>query len=215
MARHREIILDPNDPEVAAAALAQGVTEAWLDACRRSPVYKMVKQWEIALPLHPEFRTLPSLFYIPPESPVANADSGRDGYDMVGGETVLPNFDEFRIPIDYLASLLAAGNRAEVEKALRRQLAVRSFRRNERVEGKTDESVLAEVGLTLKDAREMHRLLALAHYHERFVIATTHTEATDSPPYIERGFAGFNELTPGKSPKRRTSFHGQGVGVES
>ena len=66
VAQHREIILDPNDPRVIAAAREAGVSDAWLDACRRSPVYKMVKEWEIALPLHPEFRTLPSLFYIPP-----------------------------------------------------------------------------------------------------------------------------------------------------
>ena len=134
---------------------------------------------------------------------------------MVGGETVLPQLDEFRIPIEYLASMLAAGNAAEVEKALLRQLAVRNYRRSERVEGEADTEVLAKVGLTEADARHMHRLLALAHYHERFVIATTHTEATDSPPYIERGFAGFDEMAPGKAPRRRTSFHGQGVGVES
>ena len=213
--RHREIILDPNDPEVIAAARAGGITEAWLDACRRSPVYKMVKEWEIALPLHPEFRTLPSLFYIPPESPVATADTGPENYDMVGGDSVLPNLEEFRIPIDYLASMLSAGNRAEVEKALVRQLAVRKFRRSERVEGKADVSILRKVGLTEAAARAMHRLLALAHYHERFVIATTHTETTNSAPYIERGFAGFDALAEGRTPKRRTSFHGQGVGVES
>jgi len=216
VARHREIILDPNDPEVIAAALEAGVTEAWLDACRRSPVYKMVKDWEIALPLHPEFRTLPSLFYIPPESPVATAaDVGREGYDMVGADSVLPNLDEFRIPIEYMASMLSAGNTEEVGKALLRQLAVRKFRRNERVEGKVDVSILTEVGLTEEDARHMHRLLALAHFHERFVIATTHTESTSSAPFIERGFAGFDELAAGKGPKRRTSFHGQGEGVES
>ncbi len=215
VARHRDIILDPNDPEVIAAARSAGVTEAWLDACRRSPVYKMVKEWEIALPLHPEFRTLPSLFYIPPESPVGTAaGADRSAYDMVG-DSVLPDLDEFRIPIQYLAQMLAAGNEAEVRKALQRQLAVRAFRRTERVEGRLDTKVLSEAGLTVADARHMHRLLALAHYHERFVIATTHTEATSSAPYIERGYAGFTELAAGKSPKRRTSFHGQQIGVES
>ena len=215
VAQHREIILDPNDPRVIAAAREAGVSDAWLDACRRSPVYKMVKEWEIALPLHPEFRTLPSLFYIPPESPVANADSGREGYDMVGTGSVLPSLDEFRIPIQYLSRMLAAGNDEEVEKALLRQLAVREFRRLERVEGKVDKAVLAKVGLTVEQARSMHRLLSLAHYHERFVIATTRTEATSSKPYIERGFAGFDELAPGKSPKRRTTFHGAHAGAEN
>ena len=214
VAAHRGIILDPHDPEVIAEARRQGVSDAWLDACRRSPVYKMVREWEIALPLHPEFRTLPSLFYIPPESPVASTK--KDGtYDMVGGVSVLPELDEFRIPIQYLARLLAAGNEAEVEKALLRQLAVRAFRRAERVEGKTDEAVLTSVGLTVAQARQMHRLLSLAHYHERFVIATTRTEETQSAPYIERGFIGFDKQAPGENPQRRTSFHGGKMGVGS
>lgn len=212
---HRDIILDPNDPKVIEEALSQGISESWLDACRRSPVYRMVKDWEIALPLHPEFRTLPSLFYIPPESPVANAVETRGHYDMVGKDSVLPDLEEFRIPMQYLARLLAAGNEEEVAIALRRQLAVRAFRRSERVEGVTDDTPLREVGLTIQDARDMHRLLSLAHYHERFVIATTRPEETDNAPYIERGYAGFNELTPGAAPKRRRFFHGQKQGVGS
>ena len=160
--RHREIILDPHDPAVVEAARHQGISDSWIDACRRSPVYRMVKDWEIALPLHPEFRTLPSLFYVPPESPVANAiEQHGDCYDMVGSG-VLPKLDEFRIPIRYLARLLAAGNEDEVEKALIRQLAVRVFRRGERVEGVTDDAVLRAAGLTIDDARDMHRLLSLA-----------------------------------------------------
>ncbi len=186
-----------------------------IEACRRSPVLRMVKEWEIALPLHPEFRTLPSLFYIPPESPVANAVETRGHYDMVGKDHVIPDLGEFRIPMQYLARLLAAGNADEVAKALRRQLAVRAFRRSERVEGVTDEAPLREVGLTVKDARDMHRLLALAHFHERFVIATTRPEETENAPYIERGFVGFDELAPGKSPRRRRFFHGQAAGVGS
>jgi nitrate reductase beta subunit len=134
---------------------------------------------------------------------------------MVGKDSVLPNLDEFRIPISYLARLLAAGNKEHVGVALKRQLAVRAYRRSERVEGKADDAPLREVGLTVKDAREMHRLLALAHFHERFVIATTRPEQTANAPFIERGFAGFDELAPGESPIRRKSFHGQGTGVGS
>ncbi|MBT3396223.1 MAG: nitrate reductase subunit beta, partial [Alphaproteobacteria bacterium] len=169
-----------------------------------------------ALPLHPEFRTLPSLFYIPPESPVKSVMDGQsDHYDMVGGDTVLPELDEFRIPIQYLARMLSAGNEDEVKKALLRQLAVRAFRRSERGEGQADISVLNQVGLSEEQARHMHRLLSLAHFNERFVIATTHTENTKSAPYIERGFAGFDELAPGENPKRRKNFHGQKMGVGS
>jgi nitrate reductase / nitrite oxidoreductase, beta subunit len=217
VANHRGIILDPFDPKIIAEAKKQGISDDWLDACRRSPVYRMVKEWEIALPLHPEFRTLPSLFYIPPESPVATAKNttGRKTMDMVGGETVLPNLHEFRIPIEYLARLLAAGNTSEVEKALVRQLAVREFRRLERVEGRTDPTVLEKVGLTVKQARHIHRLLSLAHFHERFVIATARTEDTKNAPYLERGFTGYDLLAPGDGPKRREFFHGNKMGVGS
>ena len=213
--RHRDIILDPFDPVIVAEAKRQGISDSWINACQRSPVYKMVKDWEIALPLHPEFRTLPSLFYIPPESPVATEIEAGEHHNMVGANNVLPDLKEFRIPIEYLARLLSAGNQEEVERALKRKLAVRLFRRSERVEGVADETPLKEVGLTVKEACHMHRLLALAHYHERFVIATTRPEETANAPYIERGFAGFDELAPGEAPRRRRFFHGQGMGVGS
>ena len=216
VALHREIILDPNDPEIVATATAQGISESWLEACRKSPVYKMVKDWEIALPLHPEFRTLPSLFYIPPESPVRTADeNGKQVFEMIDSKGVLPRLDEFRIPIEYLASMLAAGNTVQVNTALARQLAVREYRRSIRVEGKADLSALVAVGLTEADAVHMHRLLALAHYHERFVIATTRREKTEISPYIERGFSGYREMAPSERPKRRTAFHGERTEVGS
>ncbi|HEX7009923.1 MAG TPA: nitrate reductase subunit beta [Phycisphaeraceae bacterium] len=214
----RDIILDPNDPEVIEAALREGISQAWLEACRRSPVYKMVIEWRIALPLHPEFRTLPSLFYVPPQSPVRSALAGDgDGtaYDMVETRGVLPTLEEFRIPLAYLAQLLAAGNEQEVRVALERQLAVRAYRRSQRVEGKADATILQRVGLTAEQARQMHRLLAIAHYHERFVIPTTRRERTANAPYIERGFAGFDELAPTAAPRRRQAFHGQRAEVGS
>jgi nitrate reductase beta subunit len=214
--KQREIILDPNDPKVVAAARAAGISEHWIEACRRSPVYKMVKQWEIALPLHPEFRTLPSLFYVPPESPVRTASKSKDLLSMIETKKgVLPSLSEFRIPIKFLSSLLAAGNEGEVEKALVRQLAVRAFRRSERVEKTPDVAVLKAAGLSVEDARGMHRLLALAHFHERYVIPTTRRERTANAPYIERGFAGYSELGPSDSPKRRSFFHGGDPGVGS
>jgi nitrate reductase beta subunit len=204
----RSLILDPEDPDVIRAARAEGIAEAWLEACRRSPVYKMVKKWEIALPLHPEFRTLPALFYVPPESPVRTAVAAQDGIDMEGGDNVLPRLDQLRIPIKYLARLFAAGNVLEVEKALGRLLAVREYRRSIRLGGAANTAALDEVGLSADDAMAMHRLLALAHHHERFVVPTTHRERTADAPYIERGFAGFAEMAPGRGTPRRTTFHG-------
>ena len=47
------IIQDPHDPEVLAAARKEGIPENWLKAAQESPVYRMIKEWQIALPLHP------------------------------------------------------------------------------------------------------------------------------------------------------------------
>ncbi len=205
----RDIILDPNDPQVQTAAGEAGISDAWMEACARSPVYRMFKRWEIALPLHPEFRTLPCLFYVPPESPVRTDSASREHYNMTNESSVLPDLDEFRIPVQFLASMLSAGNKQMVEIALLRQLAVRAFRRSERVNGKPDLEILKSVGLTEDDAREMHRLLALAHFHERFVVPTTRRERTANAPYVERGYSGFSELTPSDKPRRSSFFHGQ------
>jgi nitrate reductase beta subunit len=58
---------------VIAQARADGVPEAWLEAARRSPVYKMAIDWKVAFPLHPEYRTLPMVWYVPPLSPIQSA----------------------------------------------------------------------------------------------------------------------------------------------
>ncbi|MFQ5808739.1 MAG: nitrate reductase subunit beta, partial [Armatimonadota bacterium] len=67
---HRDIILDPFDPDVIEAARANGIDEDAVKCVQRSPVYQYVKRWRLALPLHAEFRTLPMLFYVPPLQPV-------------------------------------------------------------------------------------------------------------------------------------------------
>jgi nitrate reductase beta subunit len=67
----REMILDPSDPEILRKAREDGVHEAILEAAVKSPVYRYLKEWKLALPLHVEFGTLPMLFYIPPLLPVA------------------------------------------------------------------------------------------------------------------------------------------------
>ena len=54
------------------AARAEGITDQWLEAAR-SPVYKMAMEWKIAFPLHPEYRTLPMVWYVPPLSPIQSA----------------------------------------------------------------------------------------------------------------------------------------------
>jgi nitrate reductase beta subunit len=49
-----------------------------MEAARNSPVYKMAVEWKVALPLHPEYRTLPMVWYVPPLSPIsAAANAGQ------------------------------------------------------------------------------------------------------------------------------------------
>jgi len=129
----RGIIQDPFDPEVIAAAKASGVPEEMLAAARHSPVYKFVKQWQLALPLHPDFRTLPMLYYVPPMLPVlAKVKDGK--YDVAGANTegltpLLSSLEEARVPLRYMAQLFAAGNEDVVMEVYRKLIAVRVYKR--------------------------------------------------------------------------------------
>ena len=103
-----DLMLDPNDPEVVAAARADGIPEDWLAAARRSPVHALAKTWRVALPLHPEYRTMPMVWYVPPLSPVVDllAEQGHDAEDR---DTLFGAIDTLRIPVEYLAELFTAG----------------------------------------------------------------------------------------------------------
>ncbi|KKK55083.1 hypothetical protein LCGC14_3078170, partial [marine sediment metagenome] len=93
---------------VVAAARKSGISDDWIAAAQKSPVYRFVKEWELALPLHPEFRTLPMLFYIPPLLPVI-ASTKNGNYDLAEGE-FFGNTENARIPMKYMANLFTAGN---------------------------------------------------------------------------------------------------------
>jgi nitrate reductase / nitrite oxidoreductase, beta subunit len=181
------IFLDPNDPHVIERARADGVPEAWLEAARRSPVYKMAVEWKVALPLHPEYRTLPMVWYIPPLSPVqSRAEAGSIAMD---GE--LPDVRSLRIPVQYLANLLTAGDEQPVVHALERMLAMRSFMRSRHVDGVDKPAVLERVGLTRLEVDEMYKVMAIANYEDRFVIPTTHREYAENA-FDLKGSCGFS-----------------------
>ena len=73
----KEILLDPHDPEVVAQAHMNGVPHSWITAAQESPIWDLISTYGVALPLHPEFRTLPMVWYVPPLSPVVDAVTGR------------------------------------------------------------------------------------------------------------------------------------------
>ena len=65
------------------------------------PIHRLVYQWRVALPLHPEFGTGPNVYYVPPI--LAAAFDERGGFS-----------DEPRVPLEYLRSLFGP----EVDRAL-------------------------------------------------------------------------------------------------
>ncbi len=180
---HLDVILDPADPAVAAQARLDGVHEKWLEAARKSPVYKMAKQWQVAFPLHPEFRTLPMVWYVPPLSPIQNALTKH----QVGFGSSLPDLDALQIPVQYLANMLTAGDVEPIKRGLKRMFAMRIFMRERHVEGRHAEDVLAEADLTVGEVEEMYRYMAIADYEDRYVIPTSHREESEDVAALQGG----------------------------
>ena len=192
-----EMLLDPFDPQVIREAQANGVADSTIKAAQNSPTYKFAKTWGLALPLHPEFRTLPMLFYVPPLLPVMaslkEAKQEEQGqklheaaklwddnwlYDTSTKE-LWGTLDQARFPLKYLASLFSAGNEEQVKARLKKLMAVRMYRRWKTVGDVTEEKsneVLKDAGLTKEMAEDIYTLTALAKFDDRFVVPASHRE---------------------------------------
>jgi nitrate reductase beta subunit len=209
------LIMDPFDEEVIAAAKANGVADSTISAAQGSPTYKFVKEWGMALPLHPEFRTLPMLFYVPPLLPVMASVSRPDQAEQAAKinkvgkrwddgwlydtstEELWGTIEEMRFPLQYMASLFSAGDTGKVKAILKKLMAVRIHRRWKTVgdvSRERAEATLEEVGLTPATADAIYYLTSLAKFDDRFVIPASHREqaiemleSTDA----KRGNAGF------------------------
>jgi DMSO reductase family type II enzyme iron-sulfur subunit len=93
--------------------LEQGVAPACARQCpgrlrfvgfledRDGPIHKLVHEWKVALPLHPEYGTEPNVYYVPPILPPPFDAEGRFS-------------DEPRVPMEYLRYLFGP----EVDAAL-------------------------------------------------------------------------------------------------
>jgi nitrate reductase beta subunit len=182
----REIILDPFDPAVISAAERNGIDPLWIECAQRSPVFKFVKRWRLALPLHPEARTLPMLFYVPPLLPVIGTRAGAS-YD-VDAEEYFGSIEKARVPLRYLARLFAAGNEDRVKEVLSKLIAVR-LQRRQRTVGDIDlgtvEGALAGAALDAETAEAIYELTSLPTFEQRFVVPPYHremaVETTESP----------------------------------
>lgn len=190
-----DIYLDPFDPEVIAEAKKNGIADSTLKAAQESPIYKFVKEWGIALPLHAEFRTLPNLFYVPPMLPVMatisqntndnstlndKAKSWDDKwlYDTSIDE-IFGNIDNMRFPLKYMASLFGAGDEKIMAEKLKKLMAIRIYRRHVTVgdisKAKSD-AALAKIGFDEATAEAVYKMTSLAKFNDRFVIPAAHRE---------------------------------------
>jgi nitrate reductase / nitrite oxidoreductase, beta subunit len=171
----RAVFLDPGAAEVIGAAERAGIPHDWVIAAQRSPVNALINTYQVALPLHPEYRTLPMVWYIPPLSPVVDVirDTGHDAEDT---GNLFAAIDSLRIPVEYLAELFTAGEAGPVDRVLRKLAAMRSFMRDLNMGRDADESIANEVGMTGEQMYDMYRLLAIAKYDERYVIPAAHAE---------------------------------------
>ena len=205
----RAMIQDPFDPEVVASAKANGVGDNMIEAARNSPVYKFVKQWRLALPLHPEFRTLPMLFYVPPMLPVL-ARLNDDRYEIVGAESeglapLLSSLEHARIPMRFMTSLFTAGNEDILSAVYRKLIAVRIHMRSRSVNDVPEAEVQKALSLGGTDAEEaeaIFRLTARPTFDERFVVPAMGREMaieTTTDPGKHKPEAGFgSRQAPGR-----------------
>ncbi len=195
--RQMDMLLDPFDPTVIAAAEENGIADSTIRSAQQSPTYKFVKEWGLALPLHPEFRTLPMLFYVPPLLPVMASVSEVDNtaqskklhekakfwpdswlYDTSTKE-MFGTIDDQRFPLEYMASLFSAGDTSWVSDRIKKLMAVRLHRRKVTVGDVEDgvvEAALSSTGLTPQTADDIYYLTSLAKFDDRFVIPAAHRE---------------------------------------
>lgn len=170
-----DLMLDPNDLQVQADALRDGIPADWLVAAQNSPVYKLAKVYKIALPLHPEYRTMPMVWYVPPLSPIVDVltETGHDGEDA---GNLFGAIDALRIPLKYLAELFSAGDTLVIKSTLEKLSAMRAYMRDINL-GRTPRPEIPEsVGMDQESIYEMYRLLSIAKYEDRYVIPAAHSE---------------------------------------
>jgi nitrate reductase / nitrite oxidoreductase, beta subunit len=162
---------------------------------------------------------MPMVWYIPPLSPVVDAltATGHDGEDA---GNLFGAVEALRIPVEHLAELFTAGDTARVTGVLRRLAAMRSYMRDLNLGQPADESIAAAVGMTGADVEDMHRLLAIAKYDERYVIPTAHAEENPENEEIDvgcsldyeggpgmGGWGPFGETSGGVTPIAVENFH--------
>ena len=78
--------------------------------------------------------------------------------------------DDMRIPAQYFANILTAGDPQPIRQALAKLVALREFMRKKTVDSVEHPDVPEALGLSAEQYEDMYRLLAIADYEDRFVI---------------------------------------------
>ena len=107
-------------------------------------------------------------------------------------EMIFPGIDQMRVPVQYLASLLTAGNVPVIKKALYKLAMMRLYMRAKTSGRDFDSSKLERVDLTEERATSLYRLLAIAKYEDRFVIPSSQ-KAEMEDAQTEQGSLGYDE----------------------
>ena len=137
----KEMILAPHDDQVIARAKANGIKDDVIKAAQQSPVYKFVKQWDPALPLRPEFRTLPMLFYVLPMKYLAKLLSA-------GNDRVIEDVYKKLMAVRLLKRLQTVGD----------------------VTPEAVAEALKQGGTTEDECEAIYKLTSLPTFEDRFVI---------------------------------------------
>jgi nitrate reductase beta subunit len=207
VAAQRAMIMDPFDP--ASHRRREGQQDSRRDDRRRAEFARLQVRQEVAdrasassrLP-HPAHA-----FYVPPMLPVlAKTKDGNydvDGLEKEGLPAMLSSLEKARMPIKYMASLFSAGNVPVVEEVYRKLIAVRIFKRAQKVKDYQQAEVDAALTQGKTNAEEVEaifRLTSLPTYEERFVIPPlgreVAVEAWESPLDRKReaGFGVRNKI---------------------
>jgi len=199
----RSLILDPFDDQVISAAQSNGVADSTIEAAQKSPTYRFVKEWKLALPPHLEYRTLPMLFYVPPMSPVISHHVEET--IQHDSDELFHDIEQARVPVTFLANLLATGNEPKMRYALKKLKATRWYRRAVTVGDvamEKAERMLKEADCTAEEANAIFELTAIGPIDDRFVIPPAHREQaieSTQDPLERKQSAGFGFLS---APKR-------------
>jgi nitrate reductase beta subunit len=197
------IYQNPFDDVVVKNAKQNGISDEIIESAKRSPIWKFVKEWGIALPLHAEFRTLPNVFYVPPVLPMIGML--ENGLYNQRTESFFGSIDECRLPMKYLANLFSAGDELTILKVIKKLYAVRMHRRSSTVNDvpqQVADTILKEAELETETADAIYRLTSLPKVDDRFVIPPMYREVAINMLESTESFKGHQGFGFADKPER-------------